>query len=123
MKFSAKFLKGATISVLSLACGAAYADSSEAVGFERSSLLHYSDLNLNRPQDVARLYTRIKVAADKLCGPRSLSGIHYKWTDYASCYHDTIAQTVARVDHPSLSAYFRQQSPQPVSDEISVARQ
>ena len=123
MRITAKLLKGTTASVVFLACGTAYAQSPSAVGFQRSSPVHYSDLNLDRPQDVARLYTRISLAADKLCGPRSLTGIHYKWADYTSCYKDTVAQAVARVDRPALSAYFRQQSPEPVSREVSVAQQ
>jgi UrcA family protein len=123
MKITTKLLAGAAVAVISLACGAAYADSTSAVGFQRSSLVHYSDLNLNRPRDVARLYVRITMAADKLCGPRSLTGAYYKAADYASCYSDTVAQAVARVDDPSLSAYLRQRSPEPASREISIARQ
>jgi UrcA family protein len=123
MRITGKLLTGAAVSVISLACGAAYADSPPAVGFPHSSLVRYSDLNLNRPQDVARLYARITFAADKLCGPRSLTGSYYKWADYQSCYSDAIAQAVARVDQPSLSAYSRQRSPQPVSREISIAQQ
>jgi UrcA family protein len=123
MKISAKLLEGAAVSVLSLACGAAYAQSPATVGFERSSPVQYSDLNLNQQRDVAKLYARITFAADQVCGPRSLSGIHYKWADYMSCYNDTVAEAVARVGHPSLSAYFQQQSPQPVSRRISVARE
>jgi len=123
MRIVGNLLTTAAVSVIGLACAAAYADSPSPVGFERSSQLHYSDLNLNRPQDVARLYSRITVTADQLCGPRTLTGIHYKWADYSSCYNDTVAQTVARVGVPSLTTYFRQQSPQPASQEIAVARQ
>ena len=122
MKITAKLLEGAAVSVMALACGTAYAQSPSTVGFERSSLVHYSDLNLNQQRDVAKLYTRITYAADQVCGPRSLSGIHYKWADYTSCYNDTVAEAVARIDHPSLSAYFQQQSLQPDSRRISVAQ-
>ena len=123
MRITGTLLKGTAVSVIALACAAAYADSPSTVGFQRSSLVHYSDLNLNQPRDVVRLYTRITVAADKLCGPRSLTGAYYKAADYASCYSDTVAQAVARVDNPSLSAYLRQRSPEPASREISIARQ
>jgi UrcA family protein len=123
MKITGKLLTGAALSIISLVCGAAHADSPSAVGFPHSSLVHYSDLNLNRPRDVARLYARITLAADKLCGPRSLTGSYYKRADYESCYSDAVAQAVARVDQPSLSAYFRQRSPEPVSREISIAQQ
>jgi UrcA family protein len=122
MKIIGKLLMAAA-SIVSLSCGAAYADSPSAVGFQHSSLVRYSDLNLNRQQDVARLYARITLAADKLCGPRSLIGSYSKRADYTSCYTDTVAQAVASVDQPSLSAYFRQRSPEPVSREISIAQQ
>jgi UrcA family protein len=122
MTITGKLLKGAAVSVIALACGATYADPPSPVGFQHSSLVRYSDLNLSRPQDVAKLYSRITLAADRLCGPRSLTGSHYKAADYASCYSDTIAQAVARVDQPSLSAYFRQRSPEPVAREFSIAQ-
>jgi UrcA family protein len=123
MKITTKLLNGAAVSVVSLACAAAYAQSPSRVGFERSSQVQYSDLNLSQHRDVAKLYTRILFAADQVCGPRSLTGIHYKWADYTSCYNDTVAQTVARVGNSSLSVYFQQQSPQLVSANLSVARQ
>jgi UrcA family protein len=123
MRITGTLLKGTAVSVIALACAAAYADSPSTVGFQRSSLVHYSDLNLNQPRDVVRLYTRITVAADKLCGPRSLTGSYYKSADYASCYTDTVAAAVARVDQPSLSAYFRQRSAQPVSRMVTIAQQ
>src|SRR5579862_3459784 len=122
MKITRELLTGIAVSVLSLGCAAAFADSPPA-GFEHSSLVHYSDLNLNQQQDVARLYTRIQLAADHLCGPRSLTGINYKWADYQSCYSDTIAQAVARVGQPLLSAYARQRSSEPAPREIAIARQ
>jgi UrcA family protein len=121
MSISGNFLKATAVSVIGIACTAAHADSPSSVGFQRSSLVHYSDLDLNRQQDVAKLYTRITAAADQLCGPRSLTGIHYKWTDYARCYNATVAQTVAKVDRPTLSAYFQQHSLESVSGETSIA--
>lgn len=116
------FLKATAVSALGIACAAAYADSPPSVGFQRSSLVQYSDLNLNQQQDVARLYARITTAADRLCGPRSLTGIHYKWAEYASCFNDTVAQAVIKVDHPSLSVYFRQHAPESVALDNSIAR-
>jgi UrcA family protein len=116
MAISGKLLGGVVVSVISLACAAAYADS------PRSSTVHYRDLNLDRPQDVARLYNRITVAADRVCGPRSLTGSYYKTADYESCYADAIAQAVANVDHASVTSYYRQRWAEPVS-KATVARQ
>jgi UrcA family protein len=123
MTIVGKLIAGTAMSVILLASFAAWADSPPTVGFQHSSVVSFSDLNLNQPRDVAKLYGRITLAADKLCGPRSLTGSHYKSADYASCYADTVAQAVARVDQPSLSAYFRQRWPEPISREISIAQQ
>jgi UrcA family protein len=122
MAVTGKLLTGVALAI-SLGSAVAYADSPPAVGFPHSSVVRYQDLNLDRPQDVAKLYARITLAADKLCGPRSLTGSYVKSADYASCFTDTVAQAVARVDKPALSAYFRQRSPEPVSREISIAQQ
>jgi UrcA family protein len=116
MAIAGKVLSGVAVSVLSLAYAAAFADS------PHSSTVHFRDLNLDRPQDVARLYNRITVAADRVCGPRSLTGSYYKTADYESCYADAIAQAVANVDHASVTSYYRQRWAEPVS-KATVARQ
>jgi len=111
------------ISVSSLAGAAAYADSPSIVEFQHSSTVRYGDLNLRQPRDVAKLYNRITLVADKVCGPRSLTGAYLKSAIYASCYADTVAQAVARVDQPSLTALYRQRWGQSVSREATIARQ
>jgi UrcA family protein len=116
------FLQGAALSVIALGGPAAYADSPAAVGFQNSSVVRFGDLNLNRPRDVARLYNRIALVADKVCGPRSLSGSYSKSADYASCYADTLAQAVAHVDQPALTAYFRQRWNEPASRGATIAQ-
>ncbi len=108
-------LRGAAVSVIALTGAAAYADSQPAVQFEHSLIVRFADLNLDRPRDVARLYSRIALVADKVCGPRSLTGSYSKSADYASCYADTLAQAVAHVDQPALTAYFRQRWAEPAS--------
>ncbi len=108
-------LLGATMSVLSLACVAAYADSKPyaetalLIG-SRSELVRFNDLNLDQPRDVARLHTRITLAADRVCGPRSFAGYYNKTADYEICYGDAIARAVAHIDRPSVTAYFQQRS-------------
>jgi UrcA family protein len=120
MSIAGRLLTGAAVSVISLACTAAYADSPPAE--THSSIVHFKDLNLNRPQDVARLYKRLTVAADRVCGPRSLTGSHYKTADYQSCYADAVAQAVAHVDHASVTSYYRQRA-EPVSPKATIAQQ
>lgn len=122
MRITGKLLKGIAVSAISLVGAIAYADTAPA-GFDRSSIVRYADLNLNQPRDVAKLYSRITLAADKVCGPRSLVGSYSKRAQYQSCYVDTVSRAVAHVDEPSLSAYFRQRLPEPASREFSIAQQ
>jgi len=113
MSITTKLLAGAAASVLGLACASASAGT--AVEFNHSSIVRYADLDLSRPSDVARLYERIAVAADQLCGPRLLSGAYSKSATYTSCYADAIGQAVASVNHAALTAYYLQRWPQPVA--------
>jgi UrcA family protein len=111
MTIAAKLLRGAALSAISLACAAAYADPPSVES--HSSVVYYKGFNLNQPRDVARLYYRITSAADRVCGPRSLTGSYYKSADYQACYADAVAQAVGSVDHPMLTAYYRQRWPEP----------
>ncbi len=104
MSISSRLLQGVSLSILSLACAAAFADTQ----LDHSSLVRYSDLNLQRPSDVAKLYQRIASAADRVCGPRSLTGAYSKSAVYASCFDDTVAQAVARVNQTPLTLYYEQ---------------
>ena len=74
----------------------------------RSLSVRYADLDLERPADVARLYQRIRRAAEDVCGPRLLTGSRVPVTGYQPCFADAVAQAVARVDRPALSAYHQQ---------------
>jgi UrcA family protein len=112
-----KLLAAAAVSFISLACASAYADSPHA------SIVHFNDLDLNRPHDVAKLYNRIAVAADRVCGPRSLTGSHYKIADYESCYADAISQAVAHIDQASVTSYYRQRWAEPASLKIATTQQ
>jgi UrcA family protein len=108
-------LVGAAVSVLSLACGAAHADSTPSADttsllWSHSEVVRFADLNLDQPRDLARLFNRVVSAADKVCGPRSFAGHYNKVADYKSCYSDTIAHTVSNIDRPSVTAYFQRRS-------------
>lgn len=113
MAIAAKLMSGIALTAVSLVGAAAYADPSPLE--TRSLGVHYQGFNLDRPQDVARLYNRITVAADRVCGPRTLTGSHYKTADYEACYDDAVARAVGDVHQPSLTAYYRQRWPEPRS--------
>jgi UrcA family protein len=118
-----KLLGGAAASVLLLASAAAFADSSSAVQLQHAATVRFSDLNLDRSRDVARLYGRIELAADKLCGPQSLTGHYYKAAEYEGCMADAIADAVTRINREALSAYYRQHAPAPVTRQVAIAQQ
>ena len=102
-------LLGAAVSVLSLACAAAYADTPPLIG-SHLELVRFNDLNLDQPRDVARLFNRVSSAADKVCGTHSFAAHYNKIADYEICYKDTVASTVAHIGRPSVTAYFQQRS-------------
>lgn len=116
-----KVLVAVAASLVSFASAVAYADSAPTVQFDHSATVHFTDLNLERSRDVARLYERITQAADKLCGPRSLTGAYYKSAAYANCYADAVGEAVARVNQPSLTSYYRQRLGEQ-SPRLSLAR-
>jgi len=102
-------LLGAAVSVLSLACAAAYADTAPLIG-SQLELVRFNDLNLDQPRDVARLFNRVDSAADKVCGTRSFASHYNKIADYEICYKDTVASALAHIGRPSVTSYFQQRS-------------
>jgi UrcA family protein len=117
----ARNLLGAAVAVLSLACTAAYADTTP-VDRSRLQVVGYKDLNLDQPRDVARLFGRISSAADRVCGPSSYAG-YPKSALYQSCYSDAVARAVARIDHPALTAYSQQRISDPALRKLTIAQQ
>ena len=74
------------------------ADSSET----RSQTVKYADLNISNPSGALVLYERIRAGAQGACS--------YYWfhtdADEARCVHDAIANAVAKVNRPALSAVY-----------------
>ena len=103
-----KLLRHTAATLASLMAVTAYAAPESSVQLQRSAVVHFSDLDLQRSGDVARLYQRIALSADRLCGPRALPGAYMKSGVYASCFRDTVAQAVASVNNPLLTTYYHQ---------------
>jgi UrcA family protein len=74
-----------------------------------SIVVHYNDLSLEHPGDVKRLYHRIGVAADSVCGVREIPGSHLERPSYRNCFDTAVSNAVAAVANPALSAYYREQ--------------
>ncbi|HEY4974906.1 MAG TPA: UrcA family protein [Steroidobacteraceae bacterium] len=108
--------------LLCLAEGALFATATSAAELPRSVSVRYSGLNLDRPGDVATLYQRIAVAADDACAPRLLTGSRQPLPSYQRCVSLAIAQAVARVDRPALSAYHQQQLGLAAQREPTIAQ-
>jgi UrcA family protein len=68
----------------------------------------YRDLNLTNPQGIAALYRRITGAAQEVCGPAERTGSLLPRPGYRECVQRAIAEAVAKVDRPELSAYHAQ---------------
>jgi len=106
-----RVLQSSTLSLMVLIVlaspGALLASTPADAQAERSVTVHFADLNLNEPADVAVLYQRIRSAAAQVCGPRELGGPHIASTDYHHCVTAAIERTVTQVDRPGLGAYHR----------------
>jgi UrcA family protein len=121
MTKAGQLLIGTVVSFMSLAGATAYADTSPVE--THSLVVHLAGLNLDRTRDVAKLYKRISVAADRACGPSTLTGSFYKTADYESCYTDAVAQAVAHIDQPSVTGYYRQRLAELISQKDAIAKQ
>jgi UrcA family protein len=99
-------LWGIAASCVMLASTALYAGPAPSDQTATPVVVHFADLNLNQPSDVAVLYQRISVAATRVCGPSAITGDYYVSPAYRSCYFKAIAQAVASVNNPSVTAYY-----------------
>lgn len=96
-------------SAASIASAALYADSPQIDQLQHSTSVHFSSSSFDRPRDVAAVYRSIAFAADQVCGPRALTGFYYTSPGYRACYAHAVAQAIARVNEPQLTAYYQDQ--------------
>jgi UrcA family protein len=101
-----------SVGISLMASAALYAANTTLNEPQHSVHVRYTDLNLNRAADVARLYRRLSIAAQSVCGPRDFGG--HKTPGYDSCVAGTIKQAVVAVDSAALSAFYE--------GEISIAQ-
>jgi UrcA family protein len=83
-------------------CPSAWADSNLE---PHSITVHYEDLNANSPRGAAMLYTRIKIAAETVCGDLGSSRSLVLLSRYAVCVHGAIGAAVAFVNSPTVTEY------------------
>lgn len=79
-----------------------------------SVTVHTADLGPRAQFDVPTLYRRIDGAARRVCEPARLTVGTRIDSAFRRCVNQTIAETIARVNDASLSAYHRRQIGGPV---------
>ena len=74
--------------------------------------VNYADLDLNRSEGAATLYSRIRSAAKYVCRPGS---DNWEWTPSTNrCTEQAIARAVADVNAPALTSYHAAHTRQPL---------
>jgi len=69
----------------------------------RQAVVHYSDLDLSRPEDARRLYTRIRRAAREVC-ENFRSGDLQRTQIYRQCMDKAVTDAVAKVPSSQVAA-------------------
>ena len=88
---------------------ALFAAAPSAAELPQSVTVRYTDLNLDRPADVGRLYNRIRGAAESVCGEPDPAYDFWVNPAWQRCVSDAIGRAVFQVDQPALSAYYQRQ--------------
>jgi UrcA family protein len=98
-----KTLIPATALVTLYSCAPVWADTDAA---PRSVTVHFEDLNINTRPGAARLYQRIKHAAEDVCGGNPGPQRQLVLASlYTTCVREAVAGAVARVNHPAVTQY------------------
>jgi UrcA family protein len=71
----------------------------------KSTEVRYGDLDLDSTAGVAALYSRLQVAAEKVCDSRFRPGTFVVSASWRTCVADALTQAVAAVDSPAVTAY------------------
>lgn len=87
----------------------ARADTPHAPGMDEvevhSETVHFSDLNLSSEKDAKRLYTRLRGAAETVCGDYDIRDF-VDTRQARKCESDAMAEAVAKVNRPMLTAVY-----------------
>jgi UrcA family protein len=86
-----------------------YGASAEQISV-RSLTVSFADLDLSRAAGAQALYKRIKFAARRVCGSQGNYASLAAQSAWRKCYDTAVANAVAEVDRPSLTALYKQKS-------------
>jgi UrcA family protein len=77
---------------------------------ERSMVVKFQDLNIATPEGAAALYGRIHAAAQNVCESVDQTLVNY--APDKQCVRETEANAVAKVNSPTLTAYYERKTGQ-----------
>jgi UrcA family protein len=107
-------IRAITISIamaLGFSAAAASAGTSDGLfvgdGFNKY-VVKFPDLDLNKTEGAAALYSRLRHAAAIVCSPLDGRGRAFN-TPYRACFGQAVASAVERVGRPMLSQYHESQ--------------
>lgn len=106
MKSTAKHHALLGIATLAAVATANLAAATPEAHEPRSTVVHYEDLDLSRPEDARRLYGRIKRAARTVCDNNPSSDIK-RLNEYEKCLGQAVTGAVEKVQSEQLTAIHR----------------
>jgi UrcA family protein len=95
------FTRLASTAFLALTLNAAYGEEAP-----KSLTVQFADLDLNKDAGLARLFDRIKGAAERVCSAHSGGTTLRDRQQYAACVEFALSNAIARVDRPELTEYI-----------------
>jgi len=105
----AQLLTRAGIAAITLStCLVAYSASAEPN--VKAQTVSFADLDLSKAAGAQTLYKRIKAAARNVCGPSDNYTFVTPSAAFRKCYDKAIADAVAQIDRPSLTALHREET-------------
>jgi len=91
-------------------CTSLIAYSASAEQKVKTQSVTYADLDLSKPAGIQTLYKRIKSAARHVCGPVDQYTFVTPAASFRACFDQAVADAVAKIDRPSLTALHREES-------------
>ena len=76
----------------------------------KSEAVSFADLDLSKAAGAQTLYKRIKAAARHVCGPADRYTYLLPSKAFGKCLETAIADAVAQVDRPSLTALHKEEA-------------
>lgn len=93
------------------ACGiVGFSTSAHADEITRSVTVKFGDLNLSSDQGIAKLYSRLRIAAAQVCGPEPEYAYYTDHGDWAACRQTALTRAVGGVGNPALIALHQQKT-------------